>query len=147
MLKAMCGEKSMDALECGMYHTIVSPQLGHKGRKTQRSSGRIPPLLFKTDDFQQSFQLPRSLSFLDYKLSEGFFPSGNNSSNHHQTHVQWRAGQTKDLVERRKSSRGTGTGEGWEQSLCKSRQSRRKDIVPSIIGRVPVKAPRVAATS
>lgn len=33
----------MDALECGMYHTIVSPQLGHKGRKTQRSSGRTPP--------------------------------------------------------------------------------------------------------
>lgn len=80
------------------------------------------------------------------KMSEGFYPSGNNSHNRHQTHVQWRAGQTKDLVERRKSSRGTGTGEGWGQSLCKSCQSRRKDIAPSIIGRVPVKAPRVAAS-
>lgn len=76
MLKAMCGEKSTDALEWGMYHTIVSPQLGHKGRKTQRSSGRITPtLLFKADDFQLSFQLSRSLSFLDYKMSEGFLPS------------------------------------------------------------------------
>lgn len=83
------------------------PSAGTQRQKdTKEQWEDIPPLLFKADDFQQSFQLSWSVSLLDYKMGEGFFPSGNNSSNRHQTHVQWMAGQTKDLVERKESSRG-----------------------------------------